>query len=98
MLLGNGWYRGDLGFEGANANYGEEIGFVAELVITYDDGAVQTVVTDDAWTARASDTTQHSLYNGQTIDARLRRAGHRTVPGPDGRVRQRHPGRPGRAR
>ena len=46
VVLGNGWYRGDLGFEGANANYGTEIGFLAELVIRYADGTTQTVVTD----------------------------------------------------
>ncbi len=73
VRLGNGWFRGDFGFEGANANYGSDIGFVGELVITYRDGSTQTVSTDDRWTARVSDTPDNSLYNGQTIDARLRR-------------------------
>ena len=71
-VLGNGWYRGDLGFEGANANYGPEIGFLAELVIRYADGTTQTVVTDPSWTARVSAVPANSLYVGQTIDARLR--------------------------
>ena len=71
-VLGNGWYRGDLGFEGANANYGPEIGFLAELVIRYTDGSTQTVVTDPSWTARVSSVPANSLYVGQTIDARLR--------------------------
>ena len=71
-VLGNGWYRGDLGFEGANANYGTEIGFLAELVIHYTDGSTQTVVTDPSWTARVSAVPANSLYIGQTIDARLR--------------------------
>ena len=73
VLLGNGWYRGELGFGGANANYGNEIGFVGELVITYANGATQTVATDESWTGRVSDTPRNSLYDGQTIDARLRR-------------------------
>ncbi len=80
VLLGNGWYRGDLGFEGAGANYGEDIGFVAELAIGFADGSTQTVVTDDGWTARVSDTPEHSLYHGQTIDARLRRPDTAVLP------------------
>lgn len=77
VLLGNGWYRGDLGFEGALASYGTETGFLATLEITFDDGAVQRVVTSPAWTARASDTPENSLYGGQRVDARLRA---RTTP------------------
>src|SRR4051812_42708883 len=73
VQLGNGWYRGDFGFEGASANYGTDLGFLAELMITYRDGTNQTIATDSQWTARASDTTSNSLYRGQTIDARLRR-------------------------
>lgn len=73
VLLGNGWYRGDFGFEGANANYGTEIGFVGELAISYRDGSRQVIATGDSWSARASDTPSHSIYHGQVIDARLRR-------------------------
>ena len=70
-LLGNGWYRGDLGFEGANANYGTELGFLAELIIDYADGFSQIIATDTDWTARVSPVPANSLYVGQTIDARL---------------------------
>ena len=79
-LLGNGWYRGDLGFEGANANYGNDIGFLGELEIGYADGSRQLVTTDDSWTARVSDTPSNSLYHGQTIDTRLRRADTDALP------------------
>ena len=75
VLLGNGWYRGDLGFNGANANYGNEIGFIAELVVEYADGSSQSAPTDLGWTATTSDTTANTLYGGQRIDARLRDAG-----------------------
>jgi alpha-L-rhamnosidase len=73
VRLGNDWYRGDLGHKGANANYGDEIGFLAELEITFRDGTHQIIATDESWTARVSDRPAHSLYNGQTVDARLRR-------------------------
>ncbi|HET9128477.1 MAG TPA: family 78 glycoside hydrolase catalytic domain [Propionibacteriaceae bacterium] len=72
VLLGNGWYRGDLGFGGADANYGDEIGFIGELVVRYADGAEQRVVTGTDWTAAASEHVANSIYQGQTIDARRR--------------------------
>lgn len=75
LLLGNGWWRGRLGFAGADANYGDEISVAAVLEVRYRDGATQRIATTDAWTATASDITRNSLYNGQTVDARRRDGG-----------------------
>lgn len=75
LLLGNGWYRGDLGFEGANANYGEELAVAAVLEVTFADGSVQRIVTSPEWSAETTEVTRNSLYNGETIDARLRGGG-----------------------
>ncbi|KUO06058.1 alpha-L-rhamnosidase [Streptomyces caeruleatus] len=72
VLLGNGWWRADLGFADMNLNYGAELGFMAELEVVYADGHVQLVTTGDHWCARTSDTVQNSLYDGQCVDARLR--------------------------
>ncbi len=74
LTLGNGWYRGDLGFEGADANYGDEIAVCAALEIVYADGTVQRVTTASDWSAEESGTIRNSLYGGQTIDARRRAA------------------------
>lgn len=68
--LGNGWYRGRLGFTGKRAFYGPELGFMARLDVHYADGHVQTVVTDHSWQAAASPTSRNEIYDGQTIDAR----------------------------
>jgi alpha-L-rhamnosidase len=72
LLLGNGWYRGRLGFEGAEAEYGDDIAVCAALEVAFADGAVQRIVTGPDWSAEASETSRNSLYNGQTIDARRR--------------------------
>ena len=74
VLLGNGWYRGDLGFEGANANYGDRIAAALALEIVFDDGAVQTVATNREWAVETTEVLRNSLYHGETIDARLRGA------------------------
>lgn len=72
LILGNGWYRGALGFARANADYGDRISVAASFVVEWPSGRRHTVVTDSSWTARTCDITANSIYNGQTIDARLR--------------------------
>ncbi|MFD4668573.1 family 78 glycoside hydrolase catalytic domain [Lentzea sp. NPDC058450] len=71
IRLGNGWYRGRLGWTGRSAFYGDRLGAIAQLEITFADGHVQTVVTDESWSAGPSEVTADDLYDGQTTDARL---------------------------
>lgn len=70
--LGNGWWRGDFGFDGSDANYGDDLGLAAEITIAFADGTTQIVATDPTWVATTSEITANSIYNGQTIDARAR--------------------------
>src|SRR5699024_11817020 len=71
FLLAGGWWRGNLGFEGANANYGSELGVMAALKSTYQDGHVQEICTDSRWQSQLSAIESASLYNGQREDRRL---------------------------
>jgi alpha-L-rhamnosidase len=68
--LGNGWFRGRLGWSGGSAYYGNDLVALAQLEIEFSDGYVQTVVTDGSWTAGPSAVLFNDLYDGQTIDAR----------------------------
>jgi alpha-L-rhamnosidase len=72
LELGNGWFRGRLGWSGARALYGPELGGLAQLEIHYGDAHRQTVGTDETWRAGPSAVTANDLYDGQTIDARRR--------------------------
>lgn len=72
VLLGNGWWRGDLGFHDARVSYGDDIGFIGELELAWRDGSTQTIATGPDWSARRSDVVENTLYDGQRIDARLR--------------------------
>ena len=69
VSVGNGWHRGRLGFMGGRAFYGDRLGVIAELEITFEDGHLQRVETDDSWTVGSSDVLADDLYNGQTVDA-----------------------------
>jgi alpha-L-rhamnosidase len=70
VSLGNGWYRGRLTWSGARALYGERLGLIAQLEVTYADGYRQVEVTDESWSAGPSAVLVNDLYDGQTIDAR----------------------------
>ena len=70
LTVGNGWYRGRLGWTGASQVYGQETGASAQLSIEYEDGHLQQVITDQSWRTSAGPVLADDLYDGQTIDAR----------------------------
>lgn len=79
ILVGNGWYRGRLGwFE--TRRYGEELAAYVRLTIRYADGHVQVIGTDESWQSGPSEILTNDIYDGQTIDAR-RLSTDWTIPG-----------------
>jgi len=82
-ILGDGWYRGRLGFGGGRRNiYGDRLALLAQLEITYADGMTERVVTDERWRAATGPILASGLYDGETYDARLERPGW-SAPGYD---------------
>ncbi|WP_147681405.1 alpha-L-rhamnosidase [Actinomyces ruminicola] len=71
VLLGNGWWRGHLGYYGDAAVYGDRLALAAQLELTTADGARTTIATDTDWLARESAVVADDLYDGQTTDLRL---------------------------
>lgn len=75
-LLGDGWFRGALGFGGGRPNlYGEQVALLAQLEVTYASGETQRIVTDESWRAVPGPIVSNDIYNGETYDARLERPG-----------------------
>lgn len=70
FLLGNGWYRGRLGFQHQSQVYGTRLAVLAQLEVTTSDGQVHTFGSDDTWTTRESAITADDLYDGQSTDLR----------------------------
>ncbi|WP_433383993.1 family 78 glycoside hydrolase catalytic domain [Actinoplanes sp. CA-142083] len=70
ILLGNGWFRGRLGFQGRRAVYGDRLAALAQLEVTTADGTVHVLNTDGAWTARESQIVDDDIYDGQSTDLR----------------------------
>lgn len=67
-ILGDGWYRGTLGFRGGRRNvYGDRLALLAQLEI----GGTVVVATDEEWRATTGPILSSGLYEGETYDARL---------------------------
>jgi alpha-L-rhamnosidase len=71
IAVGNGWWRGRLGWL-ETLRYGQEVAAFARLRIRFADGYEQLVVTDESWTVGPSEILTNDFYDGQTIDARRR--------------------------
>ncbi|WP_426592647.1 family 78 glycoside hydrolase catalytic domain [Cellulomonas sp. McL0617] len=71
LSVGNGWFRGRLGWLGLQGVYGPDRAAAAELVLTYTDGHRQVIVTGANWVGAPSAILQDDLYDGQSIDTRL---------------------------
>ncbi|WP_105971058.1 family 78 glycoside hydrolase catalytic domain [Streptomyces geranii] len=71
VLLGNGWFRGHLGWWGARARYGDRLALLAQLEVRYADGSVETFGTDDQWRTRDTGILADDLYKGQRTDLRI---------------------------
>lgn len=73
-VLGNGWYNGRISENSVYyAEDGNRLALKAKLLIRYEDGSTQTVVTTPDGDWRATDTGPYradDLYDGQTYDAR----------------------------
>ena len=70
-LLGDGWYRGWLGFEGNRNTYGDRLGLLLQLHVTYADGRTAVIASDEQWRATLGPVRMSDIYNGETYDARL---------------------------
>jgi len=75
VLLGSGWYRGDLGFGGRRNTYGDHLALLCQIEITYRDGHRELVLSDAGWKATQGPILTSEIYHGETYDARLEKAG-----------------------
>lgn len=74
--LGDGWYRGRLGWRGGWRNvYGDDLSFLGQLELTYADGTRDVVATDHDWRVAPSPILRSGIYDGEDYDARLELAG-----------------------
>lgn len=71
VALGNGWYRGVIGFGNNKDVYGKDISLLMQVSIIYTDGSSEDIITDESWKSSVMHIRYSEIYNGETIDARL---------------------------
>jgi alpha-L-rhamnosidase len=71
-VVTSGWWSGAI----ARGIYGNApLGFIAKLIVTYEDGTQETLVSDLSWrTSRNGAVRQGDIYDGEIYDARLESA------------------------
>ncbi len=74
-VLANGWYRGNLAWEGQRNIYGTRLGLLLQLRITDRSGREVVVTSDRAWKAATGPLLMSEIYDGETWDARLEKPG-----------------------
>jgi alpha-L-rhamnosidase len=78
--LGDGWYRGRLGWRGGFRNiYGYDQSFIGQLELTYADGTREVVATDSSWSSAPSPIIASGIYDGEDYDAREEQPGWSTA-------------------
>lgn len=68
MPVGNGWYKGILGFDCKPNRYGSRVEAFAEIRIWYDGGGMEVIATDESWKVRTGSIRYSEIYMGETID------------------------------
>ncbi|MCL2472411.1 MAG: glycoside hydrolase family 78 protein, partial [Treponema sp.] len=72
FMVGPGWYKGDLaGWLGHRNHFGKRTAVIGQLLVEYEDGTKETVVTDASWICGKAPVTFSEIYHGENYDARL---------------------------
>jgi alpha-L-rhamnosidase len=73
-MLGDGWFRGRLGWDPVNARCrdGDTLALLAQLEVDLADGSRVVVGTDGGWRAATGEVLVADLYDGCDVDLRLR--------------------------
>lgn len=78
IILGDGWYSGHIGW-GERQAYGDRPQLIAQIEVTYQDGSVEMISTDEAWRTAVGAILENDLMMGETHDARLEPLGWDTA-------------------
>jgi len=75
VTLGNGWYRGYLAWNDKRNIYGDRLGLLLQVVVTYRGGRQETIASDASWKSSTGPILMSEIYHGETYDARLEKTG-----------------------
>ncbi|KAE8154277.1 bacterial alpha-L-rhamnosidase-domain-containing protein [Aspergillus avenaceus] len=71
VVVGEGWYAGRLFVNEMRNNYGDTLGVISLLVVTFKDGTKLEIPTDSSWQATTGPIITSEIYDGEYYDSRL---------------------------
>jgi alpha-L-rhamnosidase len=80
-VVADGWYSGYVGYallvhlDKVRGFYGENPSFMGQILIEYEDGSKEVIVSDTSWKASQGAIQEADILMGETHDARLNNAG-----------------------
>lgn len=74
-LVGSGWYKGTIGFEGNRNFYGGQTAFFCQINLEFSDGSMMVLGSGNSWKWHESPIVFSEIYDGETYDARVEVAG-----------------------
>lgn len=90
VTVGNGWYKGELGFDAQPNRYGNRTALRAMVRIEYEDGELVSIGTDTDWKVETREIVFSEIYHGEIQDytAEKRKLGHAVLFEDTGRIGQ----------
>ncbi len=70
VMLGDGWFRGYIGWGDQRNFYGSKLALLLQLEITYSDGRSEVIISDENWKSSTGAIIRSDIYNGEYYDAR----------------------------
>ncbi|HTN22135.1 MAG TPA: glycoside hydrolase family 78 protein [Pelobium sp.] len=70
-VLGDGWYKGRIGFGNQQKFYGDTRALLLQLEVKYTDGTSEVINSDESWKTHNGPILASNIYDGETYDARL---------------------------
>ncbi|MFD0696757.1 family 78 glycoside hydrolase catalytic domain [Paenibacillus sp. GCM10027628] len=78
-MLGNGWYKGNLGWASQKGVYGSERALLMQLHVIYTDGSEEIFSSDETWKGHSGPLLMSEIYHGEIFDARKKQDGWNTT-------------------
>ncbi|WP_342044068.1 family 78 glycoside hydrolase catalytic domain [Bacillus sp. OTU530] len=75
IVLGDGWYKGEVSFIPRRNFYGDRRAALLQLHVQYDDGTEELIVSDSTWKSSTGPILLSEFFAGETYDARLEKEG-----------------------
>lgn len=70
VILGDGWFRGNLFHPPTRANYGKQLSMICQLEIVQNNGERELITSNPHWQTAIGPIRSSDIYDGETYDAR----------------------------